>query len=349
MIQGAEHDLQHGREVEFAGELPVLLGEPEAVGDGGAAGFEVLLEQRGPDGGVVLGLPDQGSQVGAEVVVGEQRDHAGEEGAHVGQDVAGVGDGDLGRDALEGVEHYCALRWPPAVDGLLAHAGPGRDRLDGDRTTQTHDHMVVRVERTLPVPPHRAYRAWLEPGLVRRWMAPGRQEVTRVEIDERAGGAWRTWKADDGVIVGGFDSELLELVPDRRLVFRWGFIGPQRRQGPSFDTLLTVSFDPGPAGGTVVRLVHERLGELAAAMPDIAASVGPGWEAVCHLSASRVYSPVRNSSNTHKGSAQATSWLLARPSPKPRSPDLRCKARSILKARCLARLGGPFASQSRRR
>ena len=59
-----------------------------------------------------------------------------------------------------------------------------------------------------------------------------------------------------------------------------GLIGPQRRQGPSFDTLLSVSFDPGPAGGTVIRLVHERLGELAAAMPHIAGSVGPGWEAV---------------------------------------------------------------------
>ncbi|MBV9853763.1 MAG: SRPBCC domain-containing protein [Streptosporangiaceae bacterium] len=147
-------------------------------------------------------------------------------------------------------------------------------------TTRTHDHMAVRIERMLPVPLHLAYRAWLEPGLVRRWMAPGRQEVTRVEIDERAGGAWRTWKADEGVIVGGFDSELVELVPDRRLVFRWGFIGPQRRQGPSFDTSLTVSFSPSASGSTVVRLVHERLGELAAAMPDIAGSVGPGWEAV---------------------------------------------------------------------
>lgn len=73
---------------------------------------------------------------------------------------------------------------------------------------------------------------------------------------------------------------MLELAADRRLVFRWGFIGPQRRLGPSFDTLLTVSFDPGPVGGTVIRLVHERLCELAAAMPHIAGSVEGGWEAV---------------------------------------------------------------------
>jgi uncharacterized protein YndB with AHSA1/START domain len=82
------------------------------------------------------------------------------------------------------------------------------------------------------------------------------------------------------VIVGGFDSELLELVPDRRLVFRCGFVGPQRRQGPSVDTLLTVSFHPEPSGATTVKLAHDRLYDLAAAMPAIAVNVGPGWEAV---------------------------------------------------------------------
>jgi len=116
----------------------------------------------------------------------------------------------------------------------------------------------VRLERTFPVPPHRLYRAWLEPALVRRWMAPGSQQVTRAEIEERPGGAYRIWQADGGVIVGSFDSQLLELVPGRRLVFRWGFIGPRRRAGPSFETLLTVSFDSGPSGGTMLTLVHER-------------------------------------------------------------------------------------------
>jgi uncharacterized protein YndB with AHSA1/START domain len=77
------------------------------------------------------------------------------------------------------------------------------------------------------------------------------------------------------VIVGGFDSELLELVPGQRLVFRWGFIGPQRRQGPSFDMLLTISLRAGPPG-TMLTLVGEGLAGLAAAMPAVAANVGPG-------------------------------------------------------------------------
>jgi hypothetical protein len=96
--------------------------------------------------------------------------------------------------------------------------------------------------------------------------------VTRVEIDERPGGYWRTWKADSGTVVGGFDSELLELAPDQRLVFRRGFIGPQRRQGPSFDTPLPVTLRADPPG-TALTLVHGDLAELAAAMPEIAASV----------------------------------------------------------------------------
>lgn len=101
-----------------------------------------------------------------------------------------------------------------------------------------------------------------------------------MEIDEHLGGHYRTWKADAGVIVGGFDSELLELVPDQRLVFRWGFIGPQRRAGPSFDTLLTITLRQEQTGTTTLELVHEGLEELVAGMPDIADNVGPGWEAV---------------------------------------------------------------------
>ena len=71
---------------------------------------------------------------------------------------------------------------------------------------------AICIERSLSAPPHAVYRAWLEPELVRRWMDPSGVRVIRIEIDERPGGAYRTWKADEsGRIIGGFDSELLEL------------------------------------------------------------------------------------------------------------------------------------------
>ncbi len=86
-----------------------------------------------------------------------------------------------------------------------------------------------------------------------------------------------TWTGADA---GGFECELLELVPDQRLVFRWGFVGPERTHGPTYDSLLTVTLREAPDGATLLTLVHERLDELAAAMPRVAESVGPGWQMV---------------------------------------------------------------------
>ncbi len=147
-------------------------------------------------------------------------------------------------------------------------------------TTVTDEHAVVRLERVIPAPPHLVYRAWLEPEMLCRWMAPGSSEVTRVEIDERVGGAFRIWQADAGSDVGGFDCQLLELIPERRIVFRWGFVGPDRCDGPAYDSRLTVTLSETTGGATALTLVHERLQDLAAAIPQVAENVGPGWNDV---------------------------------------------------------------------
>jgi uncharacterized protein YndB with AHSA1/START domain len=142
------------------------------------------------------------------------------------------------------------------------------------RTTPT-----VQITRIIPAPPDRVYRAWLDPDLVMRWMAPGSLAATRVEINERVGGDYRVWQAADGVDGGGFDAELLELVADHRIVWRWGFVGPDRRHGPVYDSRLTVTLEEAP-GGTRLNLVHERLDALAEARPDVADNVSVGWEDV---------------------------------------------------------------------
>ena len=99
-------------------------------------------------------------------------------------------------------------------------------------SSSTPGPLVVRLERTIPAPPHNVYRAWLEPGLIRRWMAPGGLEVTRIEVDERVGGRYQVWHADSDSDVGGFECELVELVPDQRIVFRWGCPAQTGRQQP---------------------------------------------------------------------------------------------------------------------
>ncbi len=136
---------------------------------------------------------------------------------------------------------------------------------------------VVRLQRTISASPHEVYQAWLDPELLRQWMAPG-LDVKRAEVDAREGGHFRIWHTDHGSDVGGFESEIVELVPDERIVFRWGFAGPGR--AAVYDSLLRITLRAAKGNATVLTLVHERLGDLAAALPDVAQSVEVGWELV---------------------------------------------------------------------
>jgi uncharacterized protein YndB with AHSA1/START domain len=137
---------------------------------------------------------------------------------------------------------------------------------------------AVRLQRTIPAPPDQVYRAWLDPDMMRRWLAPGGLEVMRAEVEEHVGGRYRVWHAGSEGEVGGFECELLELVANERIVWRWGFVGPDRDTGPTYDSLLTVTLARPPDGATELTLVHERLDDLREAMPDVADAVGPGWE-----------------------------------------------------------------------
>ena len=130
----------------------------------------------------------------------------------------------------------------------------------------------MRVCRRFAAPPSSLYRAWLEPELMREWLAPPGHEVVHVEVDERVGGRHRVWQ--DG---GGFESEILELVPDHRIVLRCGMIGPDGLEGPIHESLLTVDLRATPDGGTELVLVHERLDVLRRALPEVADMVGVGW------------------------------------------------------------------------
>jgi uncharacterized protein YndB with AHSA1/START domain len=115
----------------------------------------------------------------------------------------------------------------------------------------------------------------------------------RAEVDARVGGRYRIWQVNSGVDVGGFECEILELVPDRRIVWRWGFAGPDRTSGPVYDSLLTVTLRGAPAGGTALTFVHERLDELAAAMPNVAGKVAAGWDNVLAKLATSVVDSVQ--------------------------------------------------------
>jgi uncharacterized protein YndB with AHSA1/START domain len=142
---------------------------------------------------------------------------------------------------------------------------------------------AIRLQRTIPAPPERVYRAWLDPELMVRWMSPGDNRATRAEVDEHVGGhhrVWQTASGGNGYEVGGFENEFLELVPDERIVLKWRFVGPEREVDPALDSRLTITLRPAPGDATELTLVHERLDGLAAAMPEVAANVETGWQLV---------------------------------------------------------------------
>jgi uncharacterized protein YndB with AHSA1/START domain len=95
---------------------------------------------------------------------------------------------------------------------------------------------------------------------------------------QRIDPSYRIWHAGPEGEVGGFECELLELVPHERIVLRWGFVGPHPLGGPTYDSQLTVTLREAPEGATELTLVHERLDDLREALPDIAEGVGAGWE-----------------------------------------------------------------------
>src|SRR4051812_42567950 len=95
---------------------------------------------------------------------------------------------------------------------------------------------LVRLQRTIAAPPHDVYRAWLDPELLQRWLTPGGVTMKRAEVEPRVGGHFRIWHQEAGVDVGGFECEILELIPDERIVFRCGMVGPKRTAGPVYDS-----------------------------------------------------------------------------------------------------------------
>jgi len=146
---------------------------------------------------------------------------------------------------------------------------------------------VVRVERDYRAPPEVIFDAWLDPALVGRWMAPGSIKGS-AQIEPQSGGRYRVIHLAGEEPVGGFDARIVELDRPQRLVFAWGFLGPDGergfvrpdgKRGANLDSRLTITFKRLPSG-TRLSLVHEELDDLAAALPDIAEQVEAGWEIV---------------------------------------------------------------------
>jgi len=128
--------------------------------------------------------------------------------------------------------------------------------------------FAVALDRVIPAPRAKVYRAWLDPEVLAGWMGPDDFSVVVATVDERVGGTHFVELIDADGQHHTFTSVIQELVPDERIVLAWRF------HATAEDTLLTVTLRDAEGGGTQLRLEHERItyeGELDTR------SVDAGW------------------------------------------------------------------------
>ncbi len=120
-----------------------------------------------------------------------------------------------------------------------------------------HDTFVIT--RSYPVAPERAFRAFSDPALKRRWFTEGKTQDTEVfEMDFRVGGAdrqlYRMTAATPlpGVALSN-DGAYQDIVPDRRIVLASTMTLGERRISSS---LVTFEFVP-TAQGVDIRCTHQ--------------------------------------------------------------------------------------------
>ncbi len=136
----------------------------------------------------------------------------------------------------------------------------------------------IQIERTLRAPPDRVFRAFLDPDLMRQWIAPDDLDIDRIEVDPRVDGRVEVWHSRHGVSTGKFEGRFVKIDPPRELVYRWAFVGTEPEKGEYFDTLVTVQLRPWGDGQTQIVVVHERLAELRRGAPHVYERLVPGWE-----------------------------------------------------------------------
>ena len=130
-------------------------------------------------------------------------------------------------------------------------------------TQQTPDvETTVRITKTITAPMEQVFKAWTDPDILKRWMAPDASfSVPIAEVDLRTGGSYRLGMLSPGesapFVVGGVYREVR---PPEKLVFTWVWEHPDgSAPDPSTDAkemLVTVELrDLG--GSTEVVLTHE--------------------------------------------------------------------------------------------
>ena len=115
---------------------------------------------------------------------------------------------------------------------------------------------TVRIEKTFPVSAERLWEAWLDPEILKRWLAPGVMKVTGVSVDPSEGGEYRLQMRDPGGALAEVEASFVALVPQQRIELQWQW------KGLSGVALLVVEFVPVSENETLLRLSHGEFGSM---------------------------------------------------------------------------------------
>jgi uncharacterized protein YndB with AHSA1/START domain len=111
----------------------------------------------------------------------------------------------------------------------------------------------VILKRRIKAPPAKVYAAWTDPKKIMHWWGPDAGPTTHAETDVRVGGAFRVvFRTIDGK-QHECSGVYREVVPDRKLVFTWTWIGP-----PEPESLVTIDIKHD-GDGALLTLTHEQI------------------------------------------------------------------------------------------
>jgi uncharacterized protein YndB with AHSA1/START domain len=110
-----------------------------------------------------------------------------------------------------------------------------------------HDLVLTR---TLNAPKEKLYRCWTEPELIRQWFAPRPWTISKVEQDQRPGGACNiTMRSPEGQEIPN-PGVYLVIEPNRRIVFTDAFGADWRPKDGAPFMVAEVTFEDAGAGKT---------------------------------------------------------------------------------------------------
>jgi uncharacterized protein YndB with AHSA1/START domain len=127
-------------------------------------------------------------------------------------------------------------------------------------------NIQLRLNRFIAARREQVFRAWISPALMQQWFCPVDMSVAQAEADPRVGGLYRVQMRKSSGELHITSGVYREVIPNERLVFTWGWEGPDRHE-----TLVTIELRDKD-NGTELVLIHERFADQGSADHH-----GQGW------------------------------------------------------------------------